>query len=740
MPSTNAIPALRQPITHDHPTILTVAFPYAEIGSKAVGGAEVFCSQLEQAMGQLGFRSVVVAHADSQTSGRLYGTAVPPGPITDQVRAEVERIHQDNLDRAFAENDIALVHMHGFDFHRYALPGNVPILVTLHLPPSWYPDVIWNLAPNYHLLCVSESQRSTCPAAVQDRLHIIPNGVDLPDPASIRDAGRYALMLARICPEKNLHVGLDAARLAGIPALLAGAIFPYAKHQQYFEEEIAPRLTSRDPAHQTSIPFLHTEVSARFLGRVSGNEKARLLSRAACLLLPSSAPETSSLVAMEALSYGVPVIATAVGAVPEIVEHGRTGFLIWPGEDAVQRMAAAIARVPELDRKLCRAAAEERFPWSRTQDAYAALFRKLATSAATLPSVSCSAAPTPVKDRIAARETILEHIISGEELYALSSEWRELWRSDSNATPFQHPAWLLPWWEQFGPEGKLHALTVRLKQGGDLVGFLPVYIYQEPSASDQQPSATIRKLLFVGAGTTDYLDGLWHAGADWIARQALNQTCATSGWDQQSLDQLRESSPLTRVASEAGLLLSSAEPTSALDLNKEPPAKIRNNIRRYRRLAQAKGRLECHVAISAQDALAAFDDLVRFHAERWPGRGEISVLHDPRVIAHHRASLPLLLQAGLLCMFCLTLDEQTLGVLYGLLDPPSVRERRLYLYLIGFSAHFACLSPGTLLLDEAVRFAADANCKKVDLLRGGEHYKHLWGATSEPTLAIRTRR
>ncbi len=72
------------------------------------------------------------------------------------------------------------------------------------------------------------------------------------------------------------------------------------------------------------------------------------------------------------------------------------------------------------------------------------------------------------------------------------------------------------------------------------------------------------------------------------------------------------------------------------------------------------------------------------------------------------------------------------------MDAPHIRERRLYLYLIGFAAQFAALSPGTLLLDEAVRYAVAHNCTKVDLLRGGEDYKHLWGAQSNPTLALRS--
>lgn len=305
------------PATAPSPVLLSIAFPYAPMGPRAVGGAEVICSQLEAALPQLGFRSVVVAHRNSSPVGSLYPTTIPDGIITETVRAEVERAQQANIDRALQENPVALVHMHGLDFGRYRIPAHIPVIVTLHLPAAWYPESIWTSPNNYHLVCVSESQRRSCPGHAQPRLSVIDNGVPLPDPATLRPEGRYALMLARICPEKNLHVGFDAARLAGMPAILAGDVFPYEAHLRYLDEDIKPRLTAPHPTHEARGSVSATLPNARFLGPVAGHEKGRLLARAACLLLPSLAPETSSLVAMEALAAGIPVVGLAVGAVPE---------------------------------------------------------------------------------------------------------------------------------------------------------------------------------------------------------------------------------------------------------------------------------------------------------------------------------------------------------------------------------------------------------------------------------------
>ena len=143
--------------------------------------------------------------------------------------------------------------------------------------------------------------------------------------------------------------------------LLGGQVFPYEEHQRYFREALVPRLDAR----------------RRFLGPLAFARKRRLLSAARCLLLPTLAPETSSLVAMEALASGTPVVAFASGALPEIVEHGVTGFLV----RTTHEMADAIAACDALDPEVCRAVARERFPVRRMVDRYFDAYQQLARSA-----------------------------------------------------------------------------------------------------------------------------------------------------------------------------------------------------------------------------------------------------------------------------------------------------------------------------------------------------------------------
>ena len=185
------------------------------------------------------------------------------------------------------------------------------------------------------------------------------NGVDLDGhPEGVRKRG-FALALGRICREKGFHLALDAAKTAGAPLLLAGAVFPFAAHETYFARRIAPKLDAR----------------RRWLGEVTGAPKLRLLAAARCLLVPSLAPETSSLVAREALAAGTPVVAFAdAGALAEVVEPGRTGFLV----RNVKEMAAAIDACVGLDPQVCRQAARERFSAARMTDAYLDLYARAA--------------------------------------------------------------------------------------------------------------------------------------------------------------------------------------------------------------------------------------------------------------------------------------------------------------------------------------------------------------------------
>lgn len=343
-------------------TILNVAYPLAPVGPDVAGGAEQIVTHLDRALTRAGHRSIVIACAGSVTQGTLVATPRPDGELTEEVRRAAQEGYRQTIEQVLREWPVDLVHLHGIDFEQYLPPPGVPVLVTLHLPPSWYSPAIFHLKrPQTFLQCVSRSQRRACPEAAC-LLPEIENGVPVAELAARHARRHFALAIGRICPEKGYHHALAAAARARMPLLLAGEVFPYAAHERYFQDEIRPWL----------------DRTRRFLGPVGWRRKRRLLSAARCLLVPSLVPETSSLVAMEALACGTPVIAFRAGALVDIVEHGRTGFLV---NDAAE-MADAIAAVDRLNPEVCREAARTRFALERMTGQYLERYQELIASSA----------------------------------------------------------------------------------------------------------------------------------------------------------------------------------------------------------------------------------------------------------------------------------------------------------------------------------------------------------------------
>lgn len=346
-------------------TVLNIAYPLALTSPDSVGGAEQVLSALDRALVKAGHTSLVVAAAGSEVAGQLWPVPVTVGVVITEQEKRFARVQvQAAIDAALAAwRTVDLIHIHGMDLAGYRLPSEVPVLVTVHLPISWYPRGAFDGAgTNVHFCCVSQSQRASASGQLRNA-SVVENGVALPPFTPDGRRENFALAMGRICPEKNQHAALEAGTRAGLPVYLAGQVFAYREHRDYFENCIRPLLGSN--------------AGHRFLGALTAERKQELLGRARCLLHPTLAPETSSLVAMEALAAGTPVIAYPSGALKDIIEDGRTGFLV----DSVEAMAAAIAHLDRISPMNCRAAAEQCFSRERMVADYFHLYRALAEPA-----------------------------------------------------------------------------------------------------------------------------------------------------------------------------------------------------------------------------------------------------------------------------------------------------------------------------------------------------------------------
>ena len=118
-----------------------------------------------------------------------------------------------------------------------------------------------------------------------------------------------------------------------MPIIVAGQVYGYEAHERYFRNELMPRIDG---------------LNSRFIGLAGWKRKRLLLGMAKCVLIPSLVPETSSLVAMEALACGTPVIAFPSGALSDIIEHGITGFLVRSGGEMAEAIRLSETMIPRF--------------------------------------------------------------------------------------------------------------------------------------------------------------------------------------------------------------------------------------------------------------------------------------------------------------------------------------------------------------------------------------------------------
>ncbi|HEY4250610.1 MAG TPA: GNAT family N-acetyltransferase [Roseomonas sp.] len=313
-------------------------------------------------------------------------------------------------------------------------------------------------------------------------------------------------------------------------------------------------------------------------------------------------------------------------------------------------------------------------------------------------------------------------------LEALRPEWEALWLQAPAATPFQSPAWLIPWWRHIG-QGKL--LTLVLREHGALVGLLPFYVHGGEGS---------RRLFPLGIGTTDYLDAVAMPGREAAVMTAAFQQLAVLAdhFDIAEWPQLRPDATLLHTAPPGWMSQTGPDvvcPATPLprhldDLGSVVWRKTLRDLRTVRKRAGEAGTLRW-VEAGAGSLDRIFDALLRLHAAHWQTRGQSGVLAAPAVQAAHRAALPELARAGLLRLQSLHLDDAVIAVLYALIDPPHRPARRIYLYISGFDPAFDRLSPGMLLIGHAMEQAVTEGFATLDFLRGQERYKYFWGAEDE---------
>lgn len=322
------------------------------------GGTEIAIDRLTRGLVARGHDVTLFASGDSDTTAKLH--AVVPRATQDDP-ASTSYLEREMEVRNAAE--------------AYALAGRFDVLHSHWPTPAAYfsssterPSVMTyayiekplheyyrDRFPNLRPVCITQAQNRRLGGG----LPVIPYGIDVARVPFSPEPGDFLVTVGRIVPHKGADRAIAIAERAGLPLVIVGDVTPYlAESEPYYEEKIRPRVDGARVRHVRALP---------------NDEVLELVSRARAFVFPISWEEPFGLVVAEAMAAGTPVVATPRGSLPELVEHGVTGFLAETDEE----LAEFVGRVGQLDRAACRRRAEELYGCERMVSDYEAFYRKI---------------------------------------------------------------------------------------------------------------------------------------------------------------------------------------------------------------------------------------------------------------------------------------------------------------------------------------------------------------------------
>jgi glycosyltransferase involved in cell wall biosynthesis len=337
--------------------IAQVAPLIESVPPKYYGGTERVVSYLTEELVGRGHEVTLFASGDSTTKARLVAGCRRALRL-DRHCVDPMAHHVLMLEHvAQRARDFEVIHYH-LDYLHYSLSRrhDVPQLTTLHGRLD-IPDLepLYREFSDMPVVSISMSQRNPLPGARW--IGNVYHGLPIEQFHYSETPGAYMAFLGRISPEERVDRAIEIARQVGLPLKIAAKVDKVDR--DYFETCIRPQI--RGP-------------QVEYLGEIGNDEKDEFLGHACVLLFPIAWEEPFGLAMIESLACGTPVIAFRRGSVAEVIEDGRSGFIVEDLAGAVQ----AIAKVPTLSRRECRMVFEERFTAVRMADEYLRLYYLLA--------------------------------------------------------------------------------------------------------------------------------------------------------------------------------------------------------------------------------------------------------------------------------------------------------------------------------------------------------------------------
>jgi glycosyltransferase involved in cell wall biosynthesis len=326
---------------------------------KKYGGTERVVYALTENLVRRGHDVTLFASGDSQTSAKL--VSVVPNALREANNNNpygVEHLSMLNIGIAYQmQHKFDIIHDHNVYF---SLPtatlASTPVIMTMH--GAITPEVkryFEGLNNPYNPSFVTISHAQSLPIPDINFVGNVYHGLDMQHYPFSRDNDGYLLFVGRIHPEKGVEHAIEVAEYLNLPLVIAAKLDkPYIP---YFKEKVEPRLNDK----------------IQYIGEVDEERRNRLMSNALCLLHPVTWREPFGLVIIEAMACGCPVIAFRRGSIPEIIQHGKNGFIV---EDTPE-MIEYVTQINKIERRYCRKYALQNFNVDRMTDDYERIYQNV---------------------------------------------------------------------------------------------------------------------------------------------------------------------------------------------------------------------------------------------------------------------------------------------------------------------------------------------------------------------------
>ena len=330
---------------------------YESVPPKLYGGTERVVSYLTEELVKQGHDVTLFASGDSVTNARLVAGSPRSLRLDEKCMDQVAH-HVLMLEKVFQRvHEFDIVHFH-IDYFHFPMSRRmrIPQVTTLHGRLD-IPDLV----PMYRefsempVVSISDSQREPLPWAnwVSTVYHGLPTDLF----RFRKEPGKYLAFLGRISPEKRVDRAIEIAKRVGMDLKIAAKVDK--ADREYYEEEIKH--------------LIEGSSSVEFIGEINEREKDEFLGNAYALLFPIDWPEPFGMVMIEAMACGTPVIAFPCGSVPEVLDHGESGFIVRSVDEAVR----AVEGLHTFDRSLARQVFDRRFTATHMANGYLHVYEKL---------------------------------------------------------------------------------------------------------------------------------------------------------------------------------------------------------------------------------------------------------------------------------------------------------------------------------------------------------------------------